>query len=103
MLSQKRVVINVVDTGRQQHFRKFPYFQFVGNPEVIAPALSLCGHRHSQIGSWHSGRFSKGSGDSHNLSDDLSIVVIPQLLLWLIGGRERMNHQRAVLETAASA
>jgi hypothetical protein len=35
MLSQKRVVINVVDTGRQKHLRKFPYFRFVGYTEVI--------------------------------------------------------------------
>ncbi len=49
------------------------------------------------------GRFSKGSGYGRNLSDDLSFVVILQLLLRLIVGRERMNHQRTVLETAASA
>lgn len=46
---------------------------------------------------------SKPSCQGHYLADDFSIVVIPQPFLWLIVGREGINHQRAVLETAASA
>jgi hypothetical protein len=44
MVSLKRAVINVVDASRtlaeensrQKHFQKFPNFQFVGRPEVMA-------------------------------------------------------------------